>query len=216
MLDCVMRGIRNKCALLGCPGCANTMTYQPQTVASLDYKIETQTMTLTILTIIHTLLSLVGIASGALVARALLVGKLKRGLTALFLASTVLTSTTAFLFPFHQFKPSHVIAVVSLLILTIVILARSRFHYAGRWGQVYAIGAISSLYLNCFVLIAQLFGKVPLLRATAPTQSEPAFLGTQLAVLALFILIAVRASAQFPPSPSPGSGERIRPLRTGV
>jgi hypothetical protein len=41
------------------------------------------------------------------------------------------------------------------------------------------IGAVIALYLNAFVLIAQLFMKVPALRALAPTQSEPPFQGTE-------------------------------------
>jgi hypothetical protein len=54
-----------------------------------------------------------------------------------------------------------------------------------------------ALHLNFFVLILQAFLKVPMLKATAPTQSEPPFLLTQSVVLVLFIALTVRAAISF-------------------
>ena len=54
-----------------------------------------------------------------------------------------------------------------------------------------------SLYLNVFVLVAQLFQKVPALKALAPTQSEPPFAITQLVVLAMFVLLTILAAIRF-------------------
>ena len=66
-----------------------------------------------------------------------------------------------------------------------------------RW--VYVIAAITSLYLNVFVLVVQSFVKVSALNVLAPTQSEPPFAITQAAVLAIFILIAFIAVVKFRP-----------------
>jgi hypothetical protein len=46
-------------------------------------------------------------------------------------------------------------------------------------------------------LFAQLFQKVPALKALAPTQSEPPFALTQLVVLALFVLLTIVAAFKF-------------------
>src|SRR5580700_6607105 len=127
------------------------------------------------LTIFHVALSLVGIGSGFVVVYGLLKTKYFSGWTSLFLVTTVATSVTGFLFPFHQFLPSHGVGIVSLIVLTIAIVARYRFGLAGGWRRTYAITAVVALYLNVFVLNAQLFLKVPALQATAPQQSDPPF-----------------------------------------
>ena len=59
------------------------------------------------------------------------------------------------------------------------------------------LGAVIALYLNVFVLIAQLFQKVPALIAMAPTQSEPPFLISQIAFLGFFVLFAIAAAIRF-------------------
>ena len=92
--------------------------------------------------------------------------------------------------------PSHVVSILSLLVLATGILARYRFRLAGRWRRTYAIAAVIALYFNVFVLIAQLFQKVPTLKALAPTQSEPPFQLAELTVLAIFTLLAVKAGGQ--------------------
>jgi hypothetical protein len=53
--------------------------------------------------------------------------------------------------------------------------------------------------LNVFVLVVQLFAKIPALKALAPMQSEGPFKITQLLVLVLFVLlgiVAVRGSRE--------------------
>ena len=81
-------------------------------------------MILDALTLFHVVLSLVGIGSGFVVVYGLLASKRFDGWTALFLATTVATSVTGFLFPFHQFLPSHGVGIVSLIVLALAILAR--------------------------------------------------------------------------------------------
>jgi len=155
-------------------------------------------MILTAFTVFHVLLSLVGILSGFVVMGGFLTAKRRNGWTALFLLSTVLTSVTGFLFPFHEFLPSHAIGIVSLLVLAVAIPALYVFHLAGPWRRTYVISAVIALYLNAFVLIAQFFMKIPALKALAPTQSEPPFLGTQVVVMLIFIVLGVLAAKRFP------------------
>jgi len=54
-----------------------------------------------------------------------------------------------------------------------------------------------ALYLNVFVLVVQLFLKVPALQALPPTQKEPPFVIAQLAVLVLFAVLAGLATVRF-------------------
>jgi hypothetical protein len=149
-------------------------------------------------TIFRVILSLVGILAGFVVCFELLSVKQSKGWTATFLVTTAATSVTGFLFPFHKFLPSHGVGIVSLLVLSVTIPALYVFHLAGPWRRTYAVGAVIALYLNVFVLIAQLFMKVPALKALAPTQSEPPFLGTQLAVMLIFVVLGFLAARRFP------------------
>jgi hypothetical protein len=154
-------------------------------------------MTTSTFTLVHVVLSLVGIASGLVVAFGLLVGKRLDGWTALFLATTVATSVTGFGFPFDHLLPSHKVGIISLVVLAVAILARYAFHLAGGWRRIYVISAVTALYLNVFVGVVQAFLKVPALKALAPKQTEPPFLVTQLAVLVIFIVITILAAKRF-------------------
>lgn len=158
-------------------------------------------MILDALTLFHVVLSLVGIASGFVVVYGLIASKRLDGWTALFLWTTVATSVTGFLFPVDHFLPSHGVGIVSLIVLAIAILARYRFRLAGGWRRAYVIAAVIALYLNVFVLIVQLFRKVPSLKAIAPTQSEPPFQVSQLIALLVFAVLATRAAMKFPGEP---------------
>jgi hypothetical protein len=154
-------------------------------------------MTTATYTFVRVLISLVGIGSGFVVLWGLVTSKRLDGWTALFLATTVATSVTGFGFPFHRLLPSHIVGILSLVVLAIAIAARYRFHLAAAWRPIYVVGAAVALYLNVFVLVAQLFSKVPGLKALAPTQSEPPFLVTQLIVLALFVALTIVAAMRF-------------------
>ncbi len=152
---------------------------------------------MTTLTFVHVLLSLLGIASGLVVVVGLLGGKRLSGWTTVFLASTVLTSVTGFFFPFHKLLPGHVLGVLSLLALGLAIMALYGLRLAGVWRRVYVISAVIALYFNVFVLIAQLFDKVPELKALAPTKSSPLFLVVQLFVMLTFVAIGALATQRF-------------------
>jgi hypothetical protein len=156
-------------------------------------------LSLSTFTTVHVLISIVGIASGLAVLFGMFSSKRLNGLTAIFLLTTVLTSATGFGFPFTHLLPSHKIAILSLLILAIAILARYSFHMIGKWRWIYVGTAIIALYLNVFVLVFQSFEKVPALHAMAPTQSEPPFLVAQLVVMAVFIVLTIFAVKRFHP-----------------
>jgi len=156
---------------------------------------------MTALTLVHVVLSLGGIGSGFIVVFGLIAAKRLDGLTALFLASTVATSLTGFLFPFHKLLPSHVVGIVSLVALGIATLARYARHLTGAWRWIYAVNVVIGLYLNVFVLVAQVFQKVPALKAMAPTQSEAPFAITQLVVMALFVVLGIFAVKGFHAKP---------------
>lgn len=158
-------------------------------------------MILDAFTLFHVLLSLVGIGAGFVVLFGLLTSKWFDRWTTLFLTTTVATSVTGFLFPFHRFLPSYVIGILSLIVLAIAILARSFFRLAGHWRTTYVITVIIALYFNVFVLIAQMFQKIPPLKVLAPTQSEPPFVITQLVVLAVVVVLAIRAVVKFRKEP---------------
>jgi len=161
-------------------------------------------------TVFHVVLSLVGIGSGWVVVAGLLASKRLDGWSGLFLASTVATSVTGFLFPFHHLLPSHVVGGISLVVLAIAIFARYTRRLAGPWGRTYVICAALALYLNVFVAVVQAFLKIPVLKATAPTQKEPPFLVTQLVVLLVFAGLTVLAGKKFHVRPASEMARRGR------
>ena len=154
-------------------------------------------MILHIYTIIHVLISLVGIFTGLIVLFGMLAGKRLDSWTKWFLITTVLTSVTGFFFPFRGFTPAIGVGVISLLVLAIAIYARYPRHLAGAWRWIYVVTAVIALYFNVFVGIVQAFEKIPALKIIAPTQTEPPFKLTQLIVLTLFIVFAIAAATKF-------------------
>jgi hypothetical protein len=151
-------------------------------------------------TLLHVLISLIGIGSGIVVLWGMIRDKALDGITAIFLITTVLTSLTGFGFPFHHVTPGIIVGAISLVLLAIAILARYGFQLSGPWRRTYVITASMALYLNVFVLVVQSFEKAPSLRALAPTQSEPPFVGTQCVVLVVFIILTILAGKNFHPA----------------
>jgi asparagine N-glycosylation enzyme membrane subunit Stt3 len=142
---------------------------------------------ITTFTLLHVVLSLVGIIAGLVVVGGLVSGRRLDGWTGTYLATTVLTNLTGFGFPVPKFLPSHGVAVLSLIILPLAIYARYGKHLEGGWRRIFVAGTVIALYLNVFVLVNQLFRRVPALIVLAPKQQEPPFALTQILVLALFI-----------------------------
>jgi len=158
-------------------------------------------MSIATFTLFHVVLSLVGIAAGLVVMFAMITDRFVPALTALFLAMTVATSVTGFMFPVVGFDPPRIVGVISLIALAVALFALYGRRLAGGWRPVYVVTAVVALYLNAFVAVAQSFQKIAFLRALAPTQSEPSFLVTQLVVLVLFAAAGTVAALRFhPPS----------------
>src|SRR5258708_30895129 len=128
-------------------------------------------MTLGTYTFLHVLISLVGIGSGLIVMFGLLGGKRLDGRTGLFLATTVLTSVSGFGFPFDHLLPSHIVGLISLVVLAAAIAARYAPRLAGPWRWIFVVGSGIRLSLNLFFLLLQGFEKVPALKAFAPPQN---------------------------------------------
>ncbi len=156
-------------------------------------------MSLATYTIVHVIISLIGIGSGLIILFGMLNGKLLTQWNVLFLVTTVLTSVTGFGFPITKVTPGIILGILSLIVLAIAIPALYVFHLNGAWRRTYAITALIALYFNIFVLIAQLFAKVPAIHALAPTQTEPPFKIAQLILLVLFVVLIVAAAKKFRP-----------------
>jgi hypothetical protein len=148
------------------------------------------------LTLGHVVVSLVGIVTGFVVAADMLSGRQRGGWTAWFLATTVLTSVSGFLFPVDRILPSHVLGVLSLIVLGVALYAQYVRHLVGHWRTTYIVTALTAQHFNVFVLVVQSFLKVPALKALAPTQTEPVFAIVQLGVLLGFLVLGTLAVYQ--------------------
>jgi hypothetical protein len=138
-------------------------------------------------TLVHVLLSVIGIVAGLVVVGGLMAGMRLDRWVGVFLVATVLTNVTGFGFPFVTLLPSHIVGALSLLVLAVAILAWYGRRLAGRWGRTFVVLSVVALYLNVFVLMAQLLQKIPRLAELAPNPQAPAFMATQGLVLVLFV-----------------------------
>jgi hypothetical protein len=161
-------------------------------------------MSLATFTTVHVIISLIGIVAGIIVMFGLLGSNKMPGLTAIFLLFTILTSATGFLFPLEKLLPSHMIGILSLVLLAIACIALYGMKLSGAWRWIYAVTALLSLYFNVFVLVIQSFLKIPALTALAPGNppSGPVFAVVQGIVLLFFVLMIIGATRRFRPTPT--------------
>jgi len=144
-------------------------------------------------TLIHVVISLIGIATGLVVIYGFLTGMRLRSWNSLFLVTTTLTSVTGFFFPYRGITPGIVLGIVSLVILAVALLALSK-----GWTKTYIATCSSAEFFNVLVLIAQSFQKIPALHAYAPKGNEPIVAicqGTAFAILAVLAIVAMRKKA---------------------
>ncbi len=167
-------------------------------------------MPLSTFTAVHVAISLIGIASGVFAVLDMLHSRRAAGLTALFLLSTIATNLTGFLFPFTRLGPGHVIGAVSMIVLVPTLLALYRYRLAGPWRWIYVTGATTALYLNVVIGVWQVFGKIAFLHSLAPSLTAPPLIGTQLAVLAVFVALGALAVSRFHPEFVAGKAPRLR------
>jgi len=148
-------------------------------------------------TVLHVLISFVGIGTGLIALPAFTRGRILSRTMGVFLWTTLITSLSGFLFPIVAFTPALGTGILSTLILIFAFVAYYGRKLAGRAATVYAVSATAALYLNMFVLVVQSFLKVPALNALAPNGTEPPFAAAQGALLLAAILfgyVAVKAS----------------------
>jgi hypothetical protein len=153
-------------------------------------------------TTVHVAISLLAIGSGFVAVLGLIARRRLDRWNAIFLATTVATSVTGFLFPIHGFTPGIGLGIVSLLVLAVALYARYGRRMVGVWRRAYVITAVVALYLNVLVLIVQSFQKVPALKALAPTQSEPPFLVAQVVCMVGFVVLGILATIRFREQPT--------------
>jgi len=147
----------------------------------------------------HTAISLIAILAGLIVLYGLLTVNRMPAMTLFFLVTTIATSVTGFFFHREQLLPSHIVGVISLVVLAVTVLALYTYRLRGIWRAVYVIGAVISLYLNVFVGVVQSFLKVPALHQLAPQGNEPPFAIAQGVVLLLFIVLGFLVFKRFRP-----------------
>ena len=159
-------------------------------------------LSLSAFTMVHVIISLIGIVTGFIVLYGLFGSHRMPGMTALFLLSTILTSVTGFLFPFDKLLPSHIVGIVSLVMLAIACVALYVMKLSGAWRWIYTLTAMIALYLNVFVLVIQSFLKIGPLHALAPSvpPSEPPFAVVQGLVLVFFVIAIIGAVRRFRPA----------------
>jgi hypothetical protein len=104
----------------------------------------------------------------------------------------------------EKLLPSHMIGILSLVLLAIACIGLYVMKLSGAWRWIYVLTALISLYLNVFVLVIQSFLKVPALHALAPSvpPSEPPFAILQGIVLVFFAVVIIGAIRRYRPMPS--------------
>jgi hypothetical protein len=152
-------------------------------------------------TLLHVVISLVAIVAGLIVMFGMLGSRPMPGLTAIFLILTILTNVTGFGFPFEKLLPSHVIAIISLVLLAIACVALYAMGLKGAWRPIYVVTALLALYLNVFVLVIQSFLKIPTLTALAPGNppTGPVFGVVQGLVLLFFAIVIIGVWRRYRP-----------------
>ena len=153
----------------------------------------------------HTLLSLVAILAGIFVMSMLVKNRRPDVWTLTFLVTMIATDVTGFLLPAPKFPlPSHITGIISLVFLALALLAHYAFHFTGAWRGIYAASMGIAVYLNFFVLVTQLFLKVPALHALAPSvpPAEPPFAVAQGVVLVFFVVVIIGAIRRYRPVPT--------------
>jgi hypothetical protein len=81
----------------------------------------------------HIVISLIGILTGLFVLYGMLTSAPSGVWSAVFLATTILTSVTGFPLPPFGFDPPRAVGVISLVLLALAVVALYAFRLAGSW-----------------------------------------------------------------------------------
>src|SRR5260221_14249125 len=90
-------------------------------------------MILRIFTIIHVLISLLGIASGFVVLYGMHTANAMNGWSAFFLNTTAATSIIGFFLPFKRLLPSQIVGIMSVVVMAPIIYARYHTDLTGSY-----------------------------------------------------------------------------------
>jgi len=156
-------------------------------------------MSVALFTTIHVIISLAAILAGFVVVFGMLQNRHSGLSAAIYLVLIALTSLTGYPIPPLGFGPPQVVGTISLVVIVMAVAALYVFHLNGVWRGIYVGAAVAALYFDCFVGVAQAFGKIPALHALAPTQSSPGFLAAQIAVLVIFVILGYFGVKRFHP-----------------
>jgi len=99
-------------------------------------------LSLATFTLVHVLISLVGIGTGLMVMDRLLHNRALGLGNTIFLWTTIATSVTGFMFPFKAFGPPHMVGAISLVVLAFAVTALYVGKLAGAWRWIYVVTAV--------------------------------------------------------------------------
>ena len=140
----------------------------------------------------HVVTGLLGIASGAIAVVGIFCRKRMDWWNAAFLLTTAGACVTGFVFlPTGGVTSAQLVAFFMTFLLAVAAYARYFQRLEGSWNQVYAFMAVGTLFLNTLITTAQSFLHLQALKALAPTQQSPLYVGVKLALLLLFIVLAL-------------------------
>jgi hypothetical protein len=140
----------------------------------------------------HVVLGLAGIASGLIVVAGVLYRKPVAFWNIVFLSTTAAACATGFVFlPSNGVTSAQLVSFFVVFLLAVAAYARYSQRLAGGWNQVFALTTVGALFLNCLITTAQSFLHIRALKALAPTQHSPVYVGVKVALLLGFILLAL-------------------------
>jgi hypothetical protein len=149
----------------------------------------------------HTIITLIMLVAGAAVTIDMIGGKRLGGWMTIYWITGILTSVTGFGFlPIAKLLPSHILAIISLVMFAIALAARYAFHLSGAWRWIFAVMIVVTAYFDYFVLVTQIFLKVPAVHALAPLAPDvpqPPFAIAQGVVLVVFAILTILAAIKF-------------------
>ena len=144
------------------------------------------------LVVSHVVTGLAGIASGLIAVIGIHLNRQLAVWNALFLLTTMAACATGFVFlPTDGITSAQLVAFFLTGLLVVAAYARYVKHLAGSWNPVYGFMAVGALFLNVLITTAQSFVHIQVLKAWAPTQESPLFVVVKIALLLMFIVIAL-------------------------
>jgi hypothetical protein len=154
-------------------------------------------LTLATFTLVHVVLSLLGIASGLVVVYGLLTARRLPAWTAIFFVTTALASLTGFLFPFHGMTLSIEMGIPTLAVLMLAAIDRYTGMFAGMWRHTYVVSVMIALYCSVIVMVGLIFAKFLAPNGRTPWEYGRLFKLAELAIFGAFAVTTYFALQRF-------------------